>query len=156
GPSSNADALFTAYMNSPEHRANILDPSYRYLGIATVFTGSYSWNTMDFVDQYSGTSTTSTPTTSTRTTTGHRTTTTTHTATTPVHPSTRTVSRPVTRPVVKHAAVVRHVATKPVAVTPVAAPAAPAPLPSIFAGAPNTTLPSVSSSGSPRTLVSIV
>jgi hypothetical protein len=52
GPASNSDQLFTSYMNSPEHRANILNPHFRYLGIATVFTGSTAWNTMDFVDSY--------------------------------------------------------------------------------------------------------
>src|SRR3954449_12991180 len=30
-----ADALFRAYMNSPAHKANILDPSYRFVGIFT-------------------------------------------------------------------------------------------------------------------------
>jgi uncharacterized protein YkwD len=57
GPSSSADKLFTAYMNSPEHRANILASGYRYIGIATVFSGTVAWNTMDFVDQYGGTTT---------------------------------------------------------------------------------------------------
>jgi uncharacterized protein YkwD len=52
GPASSADKLFTAYMNSPEHKANILGSGYRYVGIATVFSGSLAWNTMDFVDQY--------------------------------------------------------------------------------------------------------
>lgn len=60
GPSSSADQLFTAYMNSPEHKANILGSGYRYLGIATTFSGGTAWNTMDFVDQYSGSSTTTT------------------------------------------------------------------------------------------------
>jgi uncharacterized protein YkwD len=57
GPSSSADQLFTAYMNSPEHRANILGSGYRYLGIASVFSSGVAWNTMDFVDQYGGTTT---------------------------------------------------------------------------------------------------
>lgn len=30
---SGADALFRAYMSSPEHRANILDTQYRYVGV---------------------------------------------------------------------------------------------------------------------------
>lgn len=151
GTSSNADALFTAYMNSPEHRANILDPSYRYLGIATVFTGSYSWNTMDFVDQYG--STTSAPRTSTAPT--HHTTTTTvrhTTSTAPVHHSTT-----VRRPVVKHVAA-RHVATKPAAapIATMSAPAQPAPVASIFAAGHGATLPSVSSTDGARTLAVIV
>jgi uncharacterized protein YkwD len=40
-----ADALFRAYMNSAPHRANILDPDFKYLG--------YRWNTLDFVGKYS-------------------------------------------------------------------------------------------------------
>jgi uncharacterized protein YkwD len=46
------DGLFAAYIHSPEHRANILDPSYQYVGVAVVFTGSRAWNTFDFVDTY--------------------------------------------------------------------------------------------------------
>src|SRR5438270_10377305 len=52
GPTSSADTLFQAYMNSPEHRANILGSAYRYLGVGVVFDGSTAWNTLDFVDQY--------------------------------------------------------------------------------------------------------
>jgi len=66
GPTSSADTLFKAYMNSPEHRDNILGSRFRYLGIGVVFDGSTAWNTLDFVDQYSSskphtTSTTSAP-----------------------------------------------------------------------------------------------
>jgi len=51
-----ADSLFTAYMNSPGHRANILDSSYRYLGIGWVQRPDGSgYNTQVFVDSYSGT-----------------------------------------------------------------------------------------------------
>ena len=53
GPTSSADDVFKAYMNSPEHRDNILNPRYRYLGIGVVFDNSVAWNTLDFVDQYS-------------------------------------------------------------------------------------------------------
>ena len=52
GSVDDPDGLFTAYWNSPEHRANILDRSYRYVGVAVLFTGSRSWNTFDFVDVY--------------------------------------------------------------------------------------------------------
>ena len=52
GAADDPDALFTAYWNSPEHRANILNGDYRYVGVAVVFTGSRSWNTFDFVDVY--------------------------------------------------------------------------------------------------------
>ena len=53
--SSDADVLFRAYMNSPKHRANILDSSYRFLGIHTELRHGQRWNTLDFVDRYSGT-----------------------------------------------------------------------------------------------------
>src|SRR4051812_26374223 len=52
GPTSSADTLFQAYMNSPEHRDNILGSAYRYLGVGVVFDHSTAWNTLDFVDQY--------------------------------------------------------------------------------------------------------
>jgi len=52
---SDADVLFRAYMNSPKHRANILDSSYRFLGIHTELRHGQRWNTLDFVDRYSGT-----------------------------------------------------------------------------------------------------
>jgi uncharacterized protein YkwD len=48
-----ADALFHAYMNSPAHRANILDPSYKYVGVWTKKGGGLRWNTIDFVGKYS-------------------------------------------------------------------------------------------------------
>ncbi|MDX6206216.1 MAG: hypothetical protein QOE76_3402 [Frankiales bacterium] len=32
---TSADALYVAYMNSPEHRANILNPKLRYVGIGS-------------------------------------------------------------------------------------------------------------------------
>jgi len=49
GSASGADSLFRAYMNSPEHRANILDRSYRYVGIWSKRSGGYRYNTIDFV-----------------------------------------------------------------------------------------------------------
>lgn len=52
GSADDPDGLFAAYMHSPEHRANILNRSYRYVGLAVVFTGTRSWNTFDFVDVY--------------------------------------------------------------------------------------------------------
>ena len=52
--SSDADALFHAYMHSPKHRANILDRDYRFLGIHTERRHGQRWNTLDFVDRYSG------------------------------------------------------------------------------------------------------
>jgi uncharacterized protein YkwD len=51
--SAGADALFRAYMASPEHRANILDPDYKYIGIYTKRTSAFRWNTLDFVGRTS-------------------------------------------------------------------------------------------------------
>ena len=48
-----ADALFRAYMNSAPHRANILDPDYKYIGIYTKRTRLFRWNTLDFVGRSS-------------------------------------------------------------------------------------------------------
>jgi len=45
--------LFSAYMHSPEHRANILDAGYHYVGIHTERANGVAWNTLDFVDAYS-------------------------------------------------------------------------------------------------------
>jgi len=44
-----ATRLFRAYMKSPEHRANILDPSARYVGIWSKKSGHWRYNTIDFV-----------------------------------------------------------------------------------------------------------
>jgi hypothetical protein len=52
GYSADPDSLFRAYMNSPEHRANILTGAYRYVGVAVAFNGKAAWNTFDFVDTY--------------------------------------------------------------------------------------------------------
>ena len=46
---SGAKRLFSAYMNSPEHRANILDSSVRYIGSWTKIGGHKRYNTIDFV-----------------------------------------------------------------------------------------------------------
>jgi uncharacterized protein YkwD len=52
GLTNDPDGLWRAYMESPEHRANILLPEFRYVGLATVFDGGNAWNTFDFVDSY--------------------------------------------------------------------------------------------------------
>jgi uncharacterized protein YkwD len=44
-----ADSLFRSYMNSPAHRANILDRTFRFVGLWTKRSGGMRWNTMDFV-----------------------------------------------------------------------------------------------------------
>jgi uncharacterized protein YkwD len=94
-PSNNADALFQAYMNSPEHRANILSADFRYVGVGVVFAGSTAWNTLDFVDAYrAATPKTTTTKSTTPTTTTKSTTPTTTTTAAPVH---HAVTRSVTR-----------------------------------------------------------
>jgi len=63
GPAEDPDALFQAYMNSAEHRSNILSSGYRFTGVAVVLDGKTAWNTFDFVDSYhSTTAASSTPT----------------------------------------------------------------------------------------------
>jgi uncharacterized protein YkwD len=52
---SDPGALYSAYMNSAPHRANILDSGARYVGIGVVQRGSMAWNTLDFTDAYSST-----------------------------------------------------------------------------------------------------
>jgi uncharacterized protein YkwD len=42
-------SLFRAYMNSPGHRANILDRDARFVGIWTKGGNGFKWNTIDFV-----------------------------------------------------------------------------------------------------------
>jgi uncharacterized protein YkwD len=44
-----ATRLFHAYMNSPEHRANILDSHARFIGSWTKVGGNKRYNTLDFV-----------------------------------------------------------------------------------------------------------
>ncbi|HET7312320.1 MAG TPA: CAP domain-containing protein [Mycobacteriales bacterium] len=44
-----ADHLFHRYMSDPSHRANILDKSYRYVGIWSKRRSGARWNTTDFV-----------------------------------------------------------------------------------------------------------
>lgn len=38
-----ADSVYTAWMNSPTHAANIMEPSYKTVGIAICQTGDGSW-----------------------------------------------------------------------------------------------------------------
>lgn len=54
GVSGDVDSLFQAYMDSPGHRANILNRAYRFLGIGWVeAANSRGYNTQSFVDAYS-------------------------------------------------------------------------------------------------------
>jgi uncharacterized protein YkwD len=53
GHRSGADKLFRIYMQSPEHRDNILDPSMRYVGLWSKRSGKFRFNTIDFVGSHS-------------------------------------------------------------------------------------------------------
>lgn len=46
-----AKQLFDAYMNSPSHRANILNAKYRYVGMGSFAKGQLLYNTMEFTDR---------------------------------------------------------------------------------------------------------
>ncbi len=49
--SYSAQAIFNGYMASPGHRANILNPSYRYVGVASVANSAGgAFNTQDFTN----------------------------------------------------------------------------------------------------------
>lgn len=48
---STAQDIFTAYMNSPGHRANILSTVYHYVGMGTVGGAHGLWNTTEFTDK---------------------------------------------------------------------------------------------------------
>lgn len=59
GPADDPDLMFAAYMNSPHHRDNILDPQARYVGSGvverpTAYGVPTAYDTMDFVDSYHG------------------------------------------------------------------------------------------------------
>jgi uncharacterized protein YkwD len=114
GAPTNPDQLFNAYMQSPEHRANILEARYRYVGVAVVFAGGYAWNTFDFVDQYGGsTATTTTTKTTTKPATHVTTTTTTPTRHVAVPTQKRSTVAPHKAVVIKRAAVHHATATVP-------------------------------------------
>lgn len=57
GPADDPDRLFAAYMASPHHRENILDPRAVFIGMGAVMVttpdGPTVWNTMNFTDSYS-------------------------------------------------------------------------------------------------------
>jgi peptidoglycan hydrolase-like protein with peptidoglycan-binding domain len=50
GEGPDIDSLDRAFWHSPEHRANILDPSYREVGIGAVVRDGIIWITVDFRD----------------------------------------------------------------------------------------------------------
>jgi len=47
-PSFLSGAMVDGWMESPGHRANMLSPSYRYIGIGVAFDGKYYRATQDF------------------------------------------------------------------------------------------------------------
>lgn len=56
GTGWDADSLFNAYWNSAPHRANLLNPQFRYLGMGWVERpGGQGFNTQNFVSHYSTT-----------------------------------------------------------------------------------------------------
>jgi uncharacterized protein YkwD len=114
GYAADPGSLFRAYMNSPEHRANILTGAYRYVGVAVSFTGKTAWNTFDFVDTYGTPTASKAP--ATKTVTHHHTTaakTQAQPAPRPA-PSAKPATAPAPRPVAKkdaHLTDHRHAAT---------------------------------------------
>jgi hypothetical protein len=50
GDGPDVASLDTAFWNSPGHRANILDSSYRDIGIGTAYVNGVLWITIDFRD----------------------------------------------------------------------------------------------------------
>jgi uncharacterized protein YkwD len=46
---SDGQQLAEAYLASPVHRANILDPTVHWIGVANAMGGGAIWNTVDFV-----------------------------------------------------------------------------------------------------------
>ena len=50
GSTSNPDALFRAYWYSAAHRRNILNRSFRYVGVGVNYSGWAAWNTVDFAN----------------------------------------------------------------------------------------------------------
>ena len=54
GVSPGVQSVHNAYMNSPGHRANILDPDWGYLGIGIVSGGSRMFSTENFLQLRAG------------------------------------------------------------------------------------------------------
>ena len=48
GPADDVAGLQKAFMHSPLHRANLLDPTYKYVGVGVVVDGDTLWVTLDF------------------------------------------------------------------------------------------------------------
>ena len=103
GPSDINDPvgnLHTAFMNSPEHRQNILYPTFNQVGIGVTIKDNTMYVTEIFVQRKSSSGSTTTVRRTTTTTTHHTTTTTTHHTTyRPVAAVTHTASAPKPKPV---------------------------------------------------------
>ena len=73
GMGGNTDSLFRAFVNSPAHYQNLVDPSFNYVGIAVQYSGNTLFTTHDFMQIPGGppptTTTTQPPATTTTTTT---------------------------------------------------------------------------------------
>lgn len=52
GQMTNEDRVFSAFMESPSHRANILHPDINEVGTGVVYDGTYYWITMVFRERY--------------------------------------------------------------------------------------------------------
>ncbi|MDQ3877076.1 MAG: CAP domain-containing protein [Actinomycetota bacterium] len=48
GPADDVAGLQKAFMHSPDHKANLLNPDYRYVGIGVVVADDTLWVTLDF------------------------------------------------------------------------------------------------------------
>ena len=46
---ADGERLAEAYLASPVHRANVLDPHVKWIGVANAMGGGALWNTIDFV-----------------------------------------------------------------------------------------------------------
>jgi len=76
GEGPDVATLDTAFWNSPEHKANILDSSYKDVGIGTTFADGILWITVDFrrpMVAQSSSAQSSAPVATARTSTVHRT-----------------------------------------------------------------------------------
>src|SRR5438874_975362 len=61
GTGSTVDSIQTAFINSPHHYENLVDPVYNYVGIGVVDSGGRIWVTVDFMQYGSSTTTAAAP-----------------------------------------------------------------------------------------------
>ena len=62
------DDLFTAFVNSPHHYANLVDPSFNYIGIGVVYSNGSIFTTHDFMSLRGGSPNVTAPPATTATT----------------------------------------------------------------------------------------